>query len=230
MTEQEIGIADPFPPVPPEWVRVAELPRWIERCYDLSGDHITTELILSVRSGELRHRIPGIKGNYSSLRTPSLPPGLENQSTAGTHRTFVTDWDAADVDWSSGTVGGWTHGGARERLPIEVSWQTVETFAALRLRRWKRTASSPLDATPPSKSKERETSKRGRPPGSGKYPEDAALIAQAAELLACGRAKSNYDAVRQVAGDPNGPSYQATVERLRKAWAAKMKVGEKLGG
>jgi hypothetical protein len=67
VTEQEPGIADPLPPIPPEWVPLADLPEWIARHYGASVAIAAAELILAVRRGELRHRIPGIKANQSNL-------------------------------------------------------------------------------------------------------------------------------------------------------------------
>jgi hypothetical protein len=57
-------------------------------------------------------------------------------------------------------------------------------------------------------------SKRGRPKGVGAYPDDAKLVSQAEKLHSKGLSKR--EAAMRVAGDPNAPTYNATVERLRK--------------
>ena len=62
----------------------------------------------------------------------------------------------------------------------------------------------------------RKPRRRGRPKGTGRYTDDARLVAQAEDLLKRGKANSKLNAAVQVAGDPNAVTYQATVERVRK--------------
>src|SRR3954468_217764 len=102
--------------IPDEWVTLANLPRLVGLIYGVRSGAITRELILAVRSKhQIQHRIPCKPRDRT--RSPSLPPGLEQESRAAVLRVFVTDWETADPDWKSLTVGGWKQDdGTRERL------------------------------------------------------------------------------------------------------------------
>ncbi len=129
----------PLPPFPPEWVLITDVPAWVARLYNVDPIAVALELIPAVRGRvELQHRIPGINANHSSMYQKSWPDGLDKE---GALRSYVSaiNWEAAETDWTSGTVGGWGKPGERERLPIEVAWQSVERFAVNRLAMWRRT-------------------------------------------------------------------------------------------
>jgi hypothetical protein len=134
--------ADDDPIIPPEWVHLADLPRWVDFVHGVRSHAITGELVLAVRSKlETQHRIPCEPRDRTS--SPSLPPGLVNEAWHGVRQVFVSDWEIAEADWKVGTVGGWKQGnGTRERLPIEVPWQQVDRFVRASLPWWKWEASS----------------------------------------------------------------------------------------
>jgi len=152
MIGREKTTAAPIPPLPPKWLALAEVSTWVHRMYGISGDVISKEIGLAAKRGlkvsggmtaghklELMHRISGIYSIFYSINHPAaLPPGLGYAQWSG-GLIYVTDWDAAEVDWSRGTVGGWVlkPGGSRERLPIEISWTSVERFVRIRLPEWK---------------------------------------------------------------------------------------------
>src|SRR4051794_11121874 len=139
-----MSAADDDPIIPPEWVRLSELPGWIHRIYNVGSDGIRRELILAVRHRrQIPHRVQCQVNIHRPRGYPSLPPGLElTDGFLGQRRhVFVADWGLAAADWQSCTVGGWTQGdGTRERLPIEVRWESVEDFVAIRLFGWKKQA------------------------------------------------------------------------------------------
>ena len=127
-----------LPPVAPEWPRLADLPGWVARRYGVSAHIAAPDLILAVRRGSLRHRVPPIKADHSSMRRPSLPPGLAEESPHGVRRVFVSSWVLAEASWADGTVGGCERDGARQRLAIEVDWRSVEDFVSgVTVRVWK---------------------------------------------------------------------------------------------
>jgi hypothetical protein len=133
--------------IPPEWVPLSVAPNWIDRIYDVSGGAVRRELILAVREKlHIPHRV------LCKLRTSStriLPSGFVYEWSWGVQCVFVTDWELAEADWKSCTVGGWKNSDeTRERLPIEVPWKWVDSFVRPRLRGWKReTADAPLSRT-----------------------------------------------------------------------------------
>lgn len=140
---------DPLPDTPPEWMPLADLPKWLVEWYQVDRAAIT-ETIDAVWTGDLRqyHRISGLKsqkGQHGDI----LPSGCEwrrgyhSGSFIDSELVFAEDWAAADVDRHSGTIGGWAKAdGTRERLSIELPWKEVRNFVRLRLPRWKRTASA----------------------------------------------------------------------------------------
>src|SRR4051794_16377475 len=122
--------ADDDPTIPPEWVRVFELPGWVRRiCRTDDKVIVRRELILAVRHRELPHRVQykSRPVSLSSPRHPSLPPGLVEQAHGfQDKRVVVASWELAEADWKDCTVGGWNQGdGTRQRLPIEVPWKNV---------------------------------------------------------------------------------------------------------
>src|SRR4051794_38094808 len=124
-----MSAADDDLTIPPEWVRLSELPGWIHRIYNVSSDGIRRELILGVRH---RREIPHRVQCRTITHGPSLPPGLELTDGFLGRRVFVANWEVAGADWQSCTVGGWKQGdGTRERLPIEVPWANVGDFVAI---------------------------------------------------------------------------------------------------
>jgi hypothetical protein len=132
--------ADAEDSIPPEWVTLADLPRWVDRVHGVRTVAITRDLYLAVRSKrEIKHRVACKPRDRTN--SPSLPPGLVNEAWHGIRRVFVEDWEVAEADWKAATVGGWKQDdGTWERLPIEVPWEAVDHFMRISLQGWKREA------------------------------------------------------------------------------------------
>jgi hypothetical protein len=137
-----------LPVVPPEWVELAAAPQWIDRRYgEGAAAAIVPELILAVRNRTLRHRIRGIKPR-NSPHGIQLPPGLDFErdwsgNIVDRNWIVVKNWEAAEADWTFGTVGGWEQrDGTRERLPIELSWEAIAYFMSMILPRLQRQVKS----------------------------------------------------------------------------------------
>jgi hypothetical protein len=141
--------ADAEDSIPPEWVTLADLPRWVDRVHGVRSEAITRDLLLAVRSKlEIQHRVTCKPRDMT--HSPSLPPGLVHAMWHGIRRVFVEDWGVAKADWKAGTVGGWKQDdGTREPLPIEVPWEAVDWFVRSRLRGWKREAAEVGKAAAP---------------------------------------------------------------------------------
>lgn len=124
-----------LPPMPPEWVPLVDLLNWIKQVYGVYNERVRADIRDAVHGRSvLPHRISGIKPDYGAPVRRRLPPGMgsvnpyfNSERIAG--EIFVNDWDAVEVDWHAGTVGGWGMTGERKRLPIEIWWRDVAKFA-----------------------------------------------------------------------------------------------------
>jgi hypothetical protein len=146
-----VGADDnPLASVPPDWVPLPDVEKLLTRRFRVPVQGITVDLISEVRAGGVAHRIAGI--SFADLHQGYAgsvvdPPGF---GIGRRHHVCVLDWDAADIDWPSGTVGGRVSTrGKRERLQVQLYWLEVERWAAGRLR------------PPPAKSNTSEAEGRG---------------------------------------------------------------------
>lgn len=119
---------DPWADVPPDWISLREAAAWIERRFGVPAAEIIPELHAAVRDYEVAHRVAGL-----DARAPYWPPGLDSgarwSSFPSSAKVVVRDWEAAEVDWRTGTVGGDQPAGAqRSRQSIEVYWPRIERW------------------------------------------------------------------------------------------------------
>jgi hypothetical protein len=108
-------------PVPPPWVKLRAVPRWIIRVHGPSDDDATLwrDLVLEARKQPLPLELSILRLRMSSPK--AAPP--------------ITTWDRLDVDWTTGHVRIRNrYGDIVWRFPIEASWQSVEHF--WEKRRW----------------------------------------------------------------------------------------------
>jgi hypothetical protein len=125
---------NPLASVPRDWIPLAEAEACLNQSFDVSATSIIRDLVTAIRAGRVEHRVAGI--NIEHLRQDRYsgrvidPPGLDWYYG----RVRVIDWDAAKMDWVSGTVEGmWGAGPQRQRLTVELYWPMVEAWAAVPL-------------------------------------------------------------------------------------------------
>lgn len=126
---------DPFTQVAPDWINLIEVETWLTKRFSVPARSIIADLITAVRTGGIPHRVAGLKPVHLRIGppgSPMIPPGIAPNNLNFCH---VIDWEAARVDWASGTVAGrWLDQDIRARLKIEVPWRRVEAWGDLPLR------------------------------------------------------------------------------------------------
>jgi hypothetical protein len=106
---------------PPDWVPLADVPKWVEHQYKVSlDDDFKRDLIQAIKSNSrdgLIYRIADLP--YDRARD-GYPGGF---GTDRGNNLIVENWDAVDPSWQDGTVAGWrTPGSEPKRHEIQFQW------------------------------------------------------------------------------------------------------------
>lgn len=124
-----------FADIPPDWIGLTDVLPTLRRCFGINFAEWVRDLTSEIRKGQMQHRVAGLSSDDLYARawdTYTRIPGLTYNSEK--RAVTVDDWEAAKVDWESGTVGGVRlQGGGRQRHRIELWWFDLERWAKARV-------------------------------------------------------------------------------------------------
>ena len=162
--------------IPPDWIGLTEVVQWVQRRFGIDISELLPDLSTALRKSELRYRIAGLtiydlgswedshtRGGWDDSvitrtedgeiyrRSPSYTaiPGLTNSLLTGD--VIVCDWNAAGVDWPTGTVMVQKEGNPSSHR-IEIWWLDLEEWTKSKLPLLKQQRDGgmvPVGTTPP---------------------------------------------------------------------------------